>query len=309
MTKENLINRLFAIEQLAKGSKVKRLFHNPVKYIYAILYKNGIYRFTHKEISVSCRMFTGQTIKVLLPAATDIYLTGGKTHDSEVRLARFFVNNLNPGDTFWDIGAHYGYFSLLARQLVGKEGKIISLEAAPATFNILQKNSAGIENMSVINNAVSEQTGTIVFYELPNLYSEYNALDISQFEQEEWFSKIEAKQVEMDAISLDDLAHRNRKYSPDMIKIDVEGAEYAVMKGAAQLLNDPATNTTLVMEYLAPERNNAAHRQAVKLLRQWAYKTYIIGPDGRISLCDDIEQHLSDQQLDSDNIVFKRAGR
>lgn len=307
MIKENLINNLFTLEKLANGSKVKRLLSNPFKYIYAILLKNGIYPITHKEVMVTCRMFTGKTITILLPASTDIYLTGGKTHPSEIRLARFLINNLYPGDTFWDIGAHYGYFSLLAHELVGKEGRIISVEAAPATFNILQKNSGKKEHIKVLNNAVSDQTGKITFYELPNLYSEYNSVDVSQFEQEEWFSKIKAKKVVMDAISLDDLATQNSKHSPNIIKIDVEGAESAVIKGAVNLLNDPAKNTTLVMEYLEPKRNNESHKKAVQQLKQWGYKTYIIEADGSLSICEDIEQHLSGKQLESDNIVFKKV--
>lgn len=307
MIKENLINNLFTLEKLANGSKVKRLLNNPFKYVYAILLKNGIYPITHKEVQVSCRMFTGQAITILLPASTDIYLTGGKTHASEIRLARFLIHNLNSGSTFWDIGAHYGYFSLLAHKLVGKEGQVISVEAAPATFEILQKNSAEKQHMTVINNAVSDQSGTITFYELPNLYSEYNSVDVSQFEQEEWFSKIKAKKIVLDAISLDDLATQNSNHIPDIIKIDVEGAESAVIKGAVNLLNDPAKNTTLVMEYLEPKRNNESHQQAVQQLKQWGYKTYIIEQDGNLSLCEDIEQHLAEQQLESDNIVFKRV--
>lgn len=306
MTKDNLLHHINTLEALANGSKVKRLLNNPFKYLYAQFLKNGFYPVFHKEVMVRCRLFTGQDMQVLLPASTDIYLTRGKSHASEIRLARFLVHNLEAGNTFWDIGAHYGYFSLLAHQLTGDQGHIVAVEAAPVTFSMLYKNCSQKTNITILNKAVSDQAGTVTFYELPNLYSEYNSVDVSQFEQEEWFQKIKAKKIVLDAISLDELAKEHHKHHPDIIKIDVEGAESAVIKGALQLLSDPARHTTLVMEFLAPERNNQSHNEAVKQLKQLGYKTYIIEKDGRLSFVADVEQHLADNKLDSDNIVLKR---
>lgn len=306
MTKDNLLQHINTLEALASGSRVKRLLHNPFKYIYAIFLKNGLYPIFHKEVMVRCNLFTGQSMEVLLPASTDIYLTRGKSHASEIRLARFLVHNLQAGNTFWDIGAHYGYFSLLAHALIGDQGNIVAVEAAPVTFNILHKNCNQKTNITILNKAVSDQAGTATFYELPNLYSEYNSVDVSQFEQEEWFQKIKAKKIVLDAISLDGLAKEHPKHHPDIIKIDVEGAESAVIKGALQLLGDPQKRTTLVMEFLAPERNNQSHNDAVKQLKQLGYKTYMIQQDGSLSLIADVEQHLRSNNLDSDNIVLKR---
>lgn len=306
MTKDNLLQHIHTLESLANGSKLKRLFNNPFKYIYAIFLKNGLYPFFHKEVMVNCKLFTGQDMQVLLPASTDIYLTKGKSHASEIRLARFLVHNLQPGNTFWDIGAHYGYFSLLAHELTGDQGHIVAVEAAPATFNMLSRNCNGKATITILNKAVSDQAGKATFYELPNLYSEYNSVDVSQFEQEEWFKKIKAKKVVLDAVTLDGLAQAHNNYLPDIIKIDVEGAEAAVIKGALQLLNDPAHHTTLVMEFLAPERNNKSHNEAVNQLKQLGYKTYNINQDGSLSLVADVEQYLASKRLDSDNIVLKR---
>ncbi|RYD98389.1 MAG: FkbM family methyltransferase [Sphingobacteriales bacterium] len=307
MTKDNLLQHIDTLEVLANGSRLKRLLNNPFKYIYAIFLKNGLYPVFHKEVMVRCKLFTGQDMQVLLPASTDIYLTKGKSHASEIRLARFLVHNLRPGNTFWDIGAHYGYFSLLAHELTGDRGHIVAVEAAPVTFNILHKNCNQKANITILNKAVSDQPGKATFYELPNLYSEYNSVDVSQFEQEEWFKKIKAKKVVLDAVTLDALAREHSKHSPDIIKIDVEGAEAAVIRGALQLLSDPLHHTTLVMEFLAPERNNRSHNEAVQQLKQLGYKTYSINQDGSLSLVADVEQYLVNRQLDSDNIVLKRS--
>lgn len=77
-------------------------------------------------------------MNIALPASTDIYLTGGKSHDSEIRLAKFLIKNLNQGDNFVDIGAHYGYFTLLGAHLVGKGGRVF-FEPGKSTYSLLEK--------------------------------------------------------------------------------------------------------------------------------------------------------------------------
>src|SRR5690606_9607362 len=154
--KKDLLQKLEQVEVLSNASKVSRLFNNPIKYAYAITLKNALYPIFRKERLVTCNLFTGKKIKVILPASTDIYLTGGKSHNSEIRLARFLINNLNSNDTFWDIGAHYGYFSILSSELVGLEGRVLSIEASPTTFNILEKNAKKHKNIFILNNAISD---------------------------------------------------------------------------------------------------------------------------------------------------------
>lgn len=116
--KARLKQQLRKVEYLTNTSKIGRFLHHPLKYIYAIILKNFIYPINNKEQTKSCSLFTKQKIHILLPAATDIYLTGGKTHSSEIRLAKFLIQNLDKNDHFWDIGAHYGYFSLIASKII-----------------------------------------------------------------------------------------------------------------------------------------------------------------------------------------------
>lgn len=301
--KKDLEIALDKVEALSSASKLNRLLNNPFKYAYAIILKNALYPILRKEKLITCKLFTGKKIQVILPASTDIFLTGGKSHSSEIRLARFLIQNLEDRNVFWDIGAHYGYFTMLASTLVGAEGKVLSFEASPSTFKVLQENTKGLNNTSLFHNAVSDNNQIIDFFELPNLYSEYNTSDITQFEKEEWFKKINPSKVEVHSIRLDDLLLKENQM-PDIVKIDVEGGEFAVLKGGSNLLKNMIKSPIIVMEYLEPKRNNQAHRQAYDILRREDFSPHIIKKDGSLKSTENIELHLSDNKLESDNIVF-----
>lgn len=97
---KGLLGKLNDIEVFAQTTKVDRLFRKPFRYGYAIAFKSFIYPFTHKEILKKCKLFNGREINVFLPASTDIFLTGGKSHTSEIRLARFLIHQLKEGGYF-----------------------------------------------------------------------------------------------------------------------------------------------------------------------------------------------------------------
>lgn len=305
MDKETLLSNIDSVERIASATKLMRMLGRPIKYIEAILFRELIYKRTKKEKELSCRTFFGTEMKILLPSSTDIYLTGGKSHDSEIRLAKYLIRTLTQNDVFLDIGAHYGYFSLLASTIVGEGGQVISYEAAPKTYQVLNQNASKVRNIAVHNNAVSDTEGTLSFYEFPNLYSEYNTLDVSQFENEEWYKKAQPQEVKIKSIIMDDFLTGNIK--PQLIKIDVEGAEYKVISGMRNHLRNDSP--IIIMEYLSADRGNQEHIEAEQLLQSLDYNSYIITKEGKLQLVDDISQYLSGHNMESDNIVFVKGER
>jgi FkbM family methyltransferase len=303
MSKKEFLSNLQKVEKIAAASKLKRMLAHPSHYLEAILFRELVHKRNKKEKEVTGNTFFDSKMHLLLPSSTDIYLTGGKSHDSEIRLAKFLIHSLSEGHTFLDIGAHYGYFSLLASKLVGKTGKVFSFEAAPKTYRILKKNQATQQNMSCHNFAVSDETSTLTFYEFPNLYSEYNSLDIKQFQEEPWFAKNPPKEVKIKSIILDSFL-KNKDIDLKVIKIDVEGAEFKVINGLKQFLKN--NTPILVMEYLANNRSNDAHIQAEKLLYALGYRAYTITNEGQASPIDTAADYLEQQGIESDNIVFMK---
>jgi len=301
MLRNELISRIENVERIASASKFRRMLVHPFKYFNAILFREIVYKNSKREKEVLSSTFFKTPMHLLLPSSTDIYLTGGKSHDSEIRLAKFLINQLEDGDTFIDIGAHYGYFSLLASKLVGDLGKILAFEASPTTYSVFHRNVDKIDNITSHNLAVSDSNANLKFYEFPNLYSEYNSLDVEQFKNEEWFSKYKPKEVEIRSIVLDDFLN-DKELNPKIIKIDVEGAEFKVIKGAEKFLQKNAPS--IVLEYLSDERGNKAHVEAERLLKSLGFQTYIIDSFGKLQKVESVPSYIKENGMESDNIVF-----
>ena len=167
---QNLYQKLLEVEQLAKSSKTKRLFARPTYYIYGMLFSKCVYPFQKKGVWANAETFFGKPMKVLLPSGLDIFLVKGKSHDSEIRLAKFILNYLSKGDTFIDIGAHFGYFSLLASKIVGEQGNVFAYEASANTFNVLQKNTESEKNIQLFHRAIADKDNQKVhFFEFPKI--------------------------------------------------------------------------------------------------------------------------------------------
>ncbi len=274
---------------------------NPYRYFNAIFFREMVYRFTKKEKIVSAELFFGRKMKIALPAATDIYLTGGKSHSSEIRLAKFLILNLKKGGHFLDIGAHYGYFTLLASEAIGNEGKVMSFEPSSVAYRVLNDNTDQQKNITITQSAVSNSSDNLVFYEFPNLHSEYNSTDVSQFEKESWFQHSQPVRVEVKATTID-LITADSRFLPSIIKIDVEGAEFNVIQGGLNYFEHHAP--AVVMEYLEPKRKNESHQKAAQLLKSLGFQSHVIESDGRLRPVADIDAYLEAEKLDSDNIVF-----
>lgn len=303
MDKQLLHSQLDKIEHLAHSSKIQRLVHNPWNYVSSIFFRDVIYPKTKKGKVVTTDTFFGKSMEIVLPAGMDIYITKGKSHDSEIRLARLMMNELNVGDTFIDIGAHFGYFSLLGSVLVGNTGKVFSFEASEGTYEVLKKNCNAESQVKLHHNAVSDTQGVLEFFEFPILYSEFNTLEIEQFEKSEWIKKYSPKKIQVKSVVMDELITREN-INPKLIKIDVEGAEYKVINGMKESLKK--LSPMVVLEFLSKSRGNEGHVKAAELLGSLGYKSYSIGKDGGLVLCGDPERYLEVSGSDSDNIVFKK---
>jgi len=301
MSREDLLKRLNHVQLLATASKWRRLLENPGKYLYAILHRELIYPWKKIEVETKVETFTGRSMHIFLPSSTDIYLTKGKSHHSEIALARYLINNLKDGAHFMDIGAHYGYFTQLAAELVGENGKMVAVEAAPKTYRILSKNLEKINNAKAVHAAISAKQGRITFYEFPNRFAEYNTIDISQYQGQKWFKNNPPQKVEVDTKSIEDITAAY-EITPQIIKIDVEGAEYFVIQGGESYLR--LHHPQVIMEYLSEKRGDTSHQKASALLKEMGYQPFALLPSGEHFAIESEQKYLSENKIDSDNILY-----
>jgi len=136
---------------------------------------------------------------------------------------------LRPGDTFVDIGANIGIFSLLAAQIVGPTGRVIAFEPVPITLEKLRANILlnDLQNITVVPIALSDETRRGVIH----LDGENNS-GASSFRK----SRNSRECVEVALDTFDRYAQAHLATAPRLIKIDVEGAEVKVLRGMQQLL-------------------------------------------------------------------------
>lgn len=153
-------------------------------------------------------------------------------------LTRF---NPQSGETIIDIGAHLGRYSIIGSKRVGKEGRVISIEANPDVYSILMKNISlnGLDNVLTLNYAAFSQHTKIKFYKGDSGDVQNNQFgtvmtDIDNFSTKGLDEYVEVNAVTVDSILLEQGLDVNRI---KWIKIDVEGAEFEVVKGCKNLLS------------------------------------------------------------------------
>lgn len=293
-----LLHALESVVGLAKGSKIDRLRHAPTRYLRTALHNHLVYPQLKRPLLVAADTFFGMPLRVALPAGTDLYLTGGKTHVSEQRLARFMIRHLPPEAVYGDVGAHYGFFAGLVLRLTHPEyGEVHAFEPAPDTFALLRDNLTG-SPARLYPKVVAERAESLTFYQFPARFSEYNSLDVEQYRGETWFDQFPPRAVNVGAVTLDETFTS----PPDWLKVDVEGAEDRVIEGGGALLRKG--RTVVAMEYLADQRKNDGHRRAAAMLASWGYGCYRITAEGLLRACPEPEAYLKREDLDSDNFVF-----
>jgi FkbM family methyltransferase len=125
--------------------------------------------------------------------------------------------------------------------LVGKTGKVVAIEADPDTFQILKRNIAlnNLTSVLPLNYAVFSVRTRMKLYDQSTASAKYNSLILTRASQTE-------KYAEVNADTLDTILKMNGIDQVNWIKIDVEGAEFEVLKGATKTLS--GENIALLIE-------------------------------------------------------------
>jgi FkbM family methyltransferase len=147
----------------------------------------------------------------------------------------FYINYLREGMVVFDVGANIGELTLLFSRFVGPSGKVYSFEASIATFEKLSGilSLSGRKNVELNHLALCDRNGLVELYVYPEEYAGWNSLANRPLES----YGIDVKPVCREQVhsSTVDIFCKERGISYiDLLKIDVEGAEYQVLLGAQQ---------------------------------------------------------------------------
>ena len=223
--KKDLINRVNESVSLKPLARILRGVKNFSKKQEVMkLLKETNVKFTE------AKMFTGDTINVVVPdnVSTALYLNGCFEADDSKAL----IESLNKGDTFIDIGAHIGYYSMLAYRLVGELGKVICFEPTPSTYSLLVKNLQGKKNVRAENLAVYSIQTNMEFNDYGLKYMVFNSFKKARLNDVD----LVANHINVQTTTLDDYCRVN-EVKPSFIKIDAESVELHVLQGATETIN------------------------------------------------------------------------
>lgn len=177
----------------------------------------------------------------------------------EPALTAIIAETLKPGQVFWDIGAHAGYYALVAAGLVGDGGEIIAFEPSPRNVHYLKMNMERnhIETVRVVQKAVAGEPGTVTFEAGTGTGTGSLHAD--------------GEGIRVEVITLDDFVRENPGVRmPDAVKIDVEGAEFGLLQGAEKVFGE--TKPVLFLSTHGP----AVYRQCLDWLDAHGYVSRLI---------------------------------
>ena len=218
-----------------------------------------------------------------------------------------FMELLKPGMTVVDIGANVGHYSLIAARAVGDSGRVFSFEPDPHNYDLLVRNVElnGFTNVTALNVAVSSGKGTVTLY-----LDKYNLGGHSLSAENVLIS---AGKVEVDTISLDEFFETAAAGVVDVIKMDTQGAEGLIIKGARRVIED--NDPVVLMELWPFGLRNAGYDPATLVvnLERLGYFFKVIDKSGKeardVDAADVIELCASMKSSDEHVDLFLRKGR
>jgi FkbM family methyltransferase len=148
---------------------------------------------------------------------------------------------LQPGMTFVDVGAHVGYFSVLASTHVGEHGAVIAFEPDPSNFRLLEENLRrnGCRNARALPWAVGDSSGRRLLHR-----ATHNTGDHRTYARGEPRPTVPVRQVALDRVPF-------VRAPLDVVKIDVQGSEAGVIGGMESLIR-ASPKMVMLVEFWPP---------------------------------------------------------
>lgn len=177
---------------------------------------------------------------------------------------------VKPGMKILEVGANIGYYAILETKLAGKDGFLYAFEPSPFNVDLLERNLAlnGIKNCEVHGKAAGAENMNTKFFvaKKSNLSSfiQRDGMDMADMAHE-------GKIIDVDVVRLDDFFSDK---DIDFIRMDVEGYEREILKGAEKLLTreNPPKNFFIEVHSELLHKKNSSAKEIIDYLRQYGYE-------------------------------------
>jgi FkbM family methyltransferase len=189
-----------------------------------------------------------------------------KTHEDA--FIRQFVAAIRPGDAVWDVGAFNGLYTMPIAEALGPSGVVYAFEPNPLTREGLGRKLGALRNAVVVPVALGASSGTVAFAQRRG---SSRVVEVG--------TGADTTSVRME--SADALVGSGEARQPSLMKIDAEGLELDILRGASAVLAAPALRAlfTEVHFKLLAERDPKGNAPAeiVELLKSHGFRSRWIG--------------------------------
>lgn len=218
MTAQSLTRNVVRIVPPETLRRVARWFmrgkirHRIFSYVNSVVRGNGVVRIERGPLA-GCLFAGGDTAGYVLGA-------------SEPAVQKQLLEHLRAGSVFFDVGANIGFMTLLGSRLVGDAGTVVAFEPLSENRELLERNlqANGRSNYLVVPLALSDECGTAEMV-LDHGGGRAGFMGVER----EGHKLLEVETATLDSLDLP---------APDVVKIDVEGAEARVLGGMRRLLRE-----------------------------------------------------------------------
>lgn len=191
------------------------------------------------------------------------WIVGSSTHGCwlgsyEHEKQRLFMRAVRPGGVVYDVGAHVGFYTLLASVLVGTRGRVVAFEPFARNLGYLRRHLElnRTTNVTVVEAAVCDHDGMVRLRDGPG--SSQVHVDNSGT-------------LSVRAVTLDGLVYQHHLPPASVIKMDIEGSEAAALRGAMRLLKEKRPLLFL------STHGRQVHAECCRLLVELGYKLAALG--------------------------------
>lgn len=168
-----------------------------------------------------------------------------------------FIAKIQPGDVIYDIGAHVGFYTLLSAHLTGNQGHVVAFEPYPPNMHFLSQHVAlnHLKNVTLVLKAVSDTAGQTLFEVAESSSMGHLSPEGSS-----------TKSITVDVVALDPFVAEADLPLPDVLKVDIEGAEFNFLLGAKQLLR------TRALKIFLATHGHEVHKKCLAFLHDIGYQ-------------------------------------
>lgn len=164
----------------------------------------------------------------------------------EPEISTLIATQLQPGEIYWDVGAHAGYHTLQGARAVGSQGQVLAVEPDPSVCRSLREQLAlnALTNVTVLEAAVSDTAGSVRL-----VVREVNDTRGSALESvhNSAIRNSQGVRIDVHSTTLDELAERYP--APHLLKMDIEGSESAALRGGGRLWEGKRRPRRILLSY------------------------------------------------------------